>query len=196
MAGNRCSYRYRGEVCDKELVIKEGNNNVTLVGHECHIIGEQPKSARHVPNYEGINEYDNLILMCPNHHRIIDDNENDYTADVLRKMKAMHEKSIAERLGKKEIERIIIKDSAFRTEVKKADEAIGMEVNKPAELNNVKSELIVEDARRAVGFSTNQGLTAIMMICSNCNKPIPRAYTGAPPSSIICPHCGHENPLH
>jgi hypothetical protein len=194
-AGNRCSYRYKGEVCDKELVVVDGEK-LTLVGHECHIVSEKPKAARYTAISKGRNSYDNIILMCPEHHKIIDDNENEYTVDVLQKMKQRHENSIVERLKRQEIERIIIKDSAFRTEVKHADEAIGMQVNRPAELSNVRSELVVQDVRRAVGFSTNQGFTARMMFCSKCNGQIPLAFTGAPPSSIVCPHCGQENSLH
>lgn len=194
-AGNRCSYRYRGEVCDKELVVKDGEKD-TLVGEECHLVGEKPKTARYAASFNGRNSYDNLILMCSEHHTIIDVNKNEYTVDVLQKMKQSHENSIAERLNRQEFERITIKDSAFRTEVRHADEAIGMEVNRPAELSNVRSELVVEDVKRAVGFSTNQALNVIMMFCSKCKRPIPRTYTGAPPPSIVCPHCGQENPLH
>jgi hypothetical protein len=114
-AGNRCSYRYGGEVCKEELVITDGKD-VTLIGNECHIIGEKPKAARYIPNYEGRNSYDNLILMCPKHHKIIDANENKYTIEVLRKMKKEHENTITERLTSKKLSALLIKESVFRTE--------------------------------------------------------------------------------
>ena len=38
------------------------------------------------------NDFDNLILLCPNHHRLVDHlRPFDYPVDVLRKMKADHE---------------------------------------------------------------------------------------------------------
>jgi hypothetical protein len=114
-AGNRCSYRYAGEVCNEELVITDGKD-VTLIGNECHIIGEKPKAARYLPHYEGRNSYDNLILMCPKHHKIIDANEKKYTAQVLREMKKAHEKTITERLTSRKLSELFIKESVFRTE--------------------------------------------------------------------------------
>ena len=40
--------------------------------------------------YEERNKYDNLILMCKVHHKIIDDQPNTYTVEVLKSMKAAH----------------------------------------------------------------------------------------------------------
>lgn len=70
-----------------------------------------------------------------------------------------------------------------------------MEVNRPAQLSNVKSELIADNVRRAVGFSTNQGLTSIIKTCSNCNRPFPLVFTGLPSSRVKCPHCGKDNKI-
>lgn len=114
-AGNRCSYRYAGEVCDEELVVTDGND-ITLIGNECHVVGEKPKAARYIPDYEGRDSYDNLILMCPKHHMIIDANESKFTVQVLREMKAAHENTITERLTSKKLSKLIIKESVFRTE--------------------------------------------------------------------------------
>lgn len=191
-AGNLCSYHYGHDICDEELVISN-NREVTLAGEECHIVGEKPRSARYIADFPGRDTYSNRILMCRKHHKVIDDNEDIYTSEILRTMKKEHEKSIAERIKRKEIKPIVIKDSVFRTVAKNADEAIGMEVNKPAQLSNVKSELIADNVRKVTGFSTNQGLTSIITTCSNCNRPFPLVYTGPPSSKAMCPHCGEEN---
>jgi len=37
-AGNRCSYRFKGEVCNKLLVYEDGGKLVNI-GEECHIVG-------------------------------------------------------------------------------------------------------------------------------------------------------------
>jgi len=194
-AGNRCSYRYEGEVCDEELVTSDGGK-ITLVGEECHIVGEKPTAARYIADFHGRNTYDNLILLCRKHHKIIDDNEEKYTIAVLQSMKRSHEESVVKRTEQKEIQPIVIKDSVFRTEVKHADEAIGMEVNRPAILSNVRSELKAGDVKRAVGFSTNQPLNVTMMTCSNCRRLLPFVCTGPHPPTVTCPHCGKVNILH
>jgi len=193
-AGNRCSYNYGQEHCDEELV-KLANGKLVLVGDECHIVGEKAGSPRYVADFPKLDTYDNRILMCKKHHKIIDDNEGEYTVERLLKMKKSHEDSITERIKTKEIEPLIIKDSVFRTEVERADEAIGMEVNRPAQFQNVTSELIARDVKSAIGFKTNQTLNAIIMTCSKCGKPFPFACTGTPPRVINCPHCGYGNTL-
>jgi len=193
-AGNRCSYNYGQEHCDEELVILDNGKHV-LVGDECHIVGEKPGSPRYVADFPEIDSYNNRILMCKKHHKIIDENESEYTAEILLKMKKSHEDSIAERMKTKEIQPLIIKDSVFRTVVERADEAIGMEVNRPAQFQNVTSELIARDVKSAIGFKTNQTLNAIIMSCSNCGKIFPFACTGTPPRTVNCPHCGYSNIL-
>jgi len=190
-AGNLCSYNFQGETCDKQLAVMDGEK-VTLIGEECHIVGEKSGAARYIPDFEDRDDYDNLILMCRNHHKIIDDDETKYTIEILKTMKRLHEVNIADRLRRQELQPIVIKDSLFKTEVKGADEAIGMEVNKPAYFSNVRSELKAENVKRAVGFSTNQPLSAIITFCSECKKPVPFTCTGTPPEIIPCPYCGNE----
>ena len=193
-AGNRCSYRYEGIICDEELIISEGEKQ-TLAGEECHIISKKAGTNRYIADFLNRDSYDNLILMCRKHHKIIDDNQEKYTVDVLQSMKREHEESIKERLANREIQPLIIKDSIFRTVVERADEATGMEVNRPAQFQNVTSELIARDVKSVTGFKTNQTLNAIIMTCSKCRNPFPFASTGTPPRVINCPHCGHGNIL-
>jgi hypothetical protein len=193
-AGNRCSYNYAGEVCDEELVTVVDERPV-LEGEECHIVGEKPGSPRYVANFPEIDTYNNRILMCKKHHKVIDDNKAKYSIEVLLEMKKLHEESIAERKKSKEIQPLIIKDSIFRTEVEHAEKAIGMEVNRPVQFCNVTSELIAHDVQSAIGFKTNQPLNAIVTTCSNCGRPFTFASTGAPPRSVNCPYCSHGNPI-
>ena len=190
-AGNRCSFRYNGFVCDKELIVRDGDDNV-IIGKECHIVDKNPNTSRFIKDFPNKDSNDNLILMCGEHHDIIDSDGDKFTTKVLKEMKESHEKSIADRLEMKEIEPLIIRDSFFETEAKNVDEAIGMEVNRPAQLQNVKSKLIVENAKKAVGFSTNQGLTGIITFCSVCHNQVPFACTGKPPAYTNCPYCGAE----
>ena len=43
-----------------------------------------------------VNDYDNLILLCPTHHTLIDKEDKIYTVEVLRQMKQEHEKFVAQ----------------------------------------------------------------------------------------------------
>jgi hypothetical protein len=66
-------------------------------GRICHIRGKRPGSARYDPSMTDIerNAFDNLILMCPIHHDVVDDDEASYTVERLTQIKADHEKKHA-----------------------------------------------------------------------------------------------------
>lgn len=65
----------------------------SVVGQICHIKAEKPKGPRFDMNQsdEERRAYENLILLCRNHHKIIDDDENTYTVEVLNEYKSHHE---------------------------------------------------------------------------------------------------------
>jgi hypothetical protein len=67
--------------------------NQTLTGEVCHIKGARPGSARYDASQAGVERhaYANLILMCPTHHTVIDDDEETYTVERLCKIKGTHE---------------------------------------------------------------------------------------------------------
>ncbi len=69
----------------------------TLIGEICHIKGDKPGSPRYDSGQsdEDRQSYDNLIILCPNHHTVIDDDEDAYTVTRLQKMKFNHEQSSA-----------------------------------------------------------------------------------------------------
>lgn len=83
-SGNRCAF----SKCRAPLAL-----NDTLTGEVCHIKGTRPGSARFDSGQTDIERhaYKNLILMCPTHHTVIDDDEETYTVDRLCKIKALHE---------------------------------------------------------------------------------------------------------
>lgn len=60
----------------------------------CHIVGLNAGSARHDPSMraEELNDYPNLLLLCPNHHNLIDVLEPArFSVDDLLSMKLAHE---------------------------------------------------------------------------------------------------------
>lgn len=86
-----CGARLRGINAEGEYLI---------TGEMAHIRGEKPGSNRHDADMDSRarNSYDNRILLCPNHHTLIDkpESEEEYTAEVLLAMKEEHEKTIQE----------------------------------------------------------------------------------------------------
>lgn len=97
-SGNRCAM----PECRIELVMDMSEtDDESLIGEECHIIAKKPKGPRGDKNYpvNKIDKYDNLILMCRNHHKIIDDNPSNYPVEDLKALKYDHEVWIKEKLG-------------------------------------------------------------------------------------------------
>jgi len=97
-SGNCCA------ICRQSLVIEATPFDVeSIVGEECHIISGQENGPRNDPTYPKklIDSYDNLILLCSVHHKMIDDQWETYTIDLLRQIKANHEKWVHEKLKDK-----------------------------------------------------------------------------------------------
>ncbi|MFZ1372205.1 MAG: hypothetical protein WAS01_00180 [Nostocoides sp.] len=68
------------------------------MGEMAHIRGREPGSARHDPDYQDVDGYPNLILMCPTHHTEIDNNGGKkFSVDLLLKLKKDHEERFAQR---------------------------------------------------------------------------------------------------
>ena len=103
----------------KELYAKSGNScaftncNEQLfdnanIGEICHIQGLNPGSARYNPDLseEEVNSIDNLILLCSNHHKMIDQQEDLFPKERLLKMKKMHEDLICNNIKKRNERRL------------------------------------------------------------------------------------------
>ena len=144
-AAGICSYHYNGESCFQKLFVNNGTMDTNL-GEECHIIGDKPGTARHQKEFAGKETYNNAILLCHSHHKIVDDNPNVYTVDVLKRMKNEHEIIISEKLAKEEIPRFVLKNTQLSLIVDKAKEdVIGLDVQKPTLFSNVGVNVQVKE---------------------------------------------------
>ncbi len=74
--------------CSESLI----DENDNLIGQICHIEALNKKGQRYnrKQDKELKNDFDNLILFCPNHHKKTDD-VNAYTVKILKEMKKNHE---------------------------------------------------------------------------------------------------------
>jgi len=81
--GNRCSQ----PGCTQVMVTDTG----IVVGEICHITASSRKGPRFDPKQtdEERDSFANLILLCPTHHKIADDDSARYTPKLLRELKQM-----------------------------------------------------------------------------------------------------------
>lgn len=87
-SGNRCAY----PGCDAKLVADEtGLDGPEVEGVIAHIYSVSSEGPRPCPlegvTQEVINGYDNLLLLCRNHHQRIDGQETSYPAELLQEWK-------------------------------------------------------------------------------------------------------------
>ena len=90
--------------CRERLALSEaGKFAAHTIGEMAHICGDKPGSNRHDPDQsaEERDDYENLVLLCPNHHRIIDQKENEaqFLVEKLRRLKAEHEAFVQAKLA-------------------------------------------------------------------------------------------------
>lgn len=94
-AHNMCSFAtcWQALTAD-EVDARTGEGFAVVVGEEAHIRSGSPGGPRHDPDYPlaDIDKYENLMLLCPTHHALIDAHNGDaYDVETLVKMKRRHE---------------------------------------------------------------------------------------------------------
>jgi hypothetical protein len=86
LSGNVCAF----PDCNTNMIDPK---RLIIIGQICHIEGENETSPRFNSNMteELRRDFDNLILLCPTHHIIIDRTPAQYTTNILKQMKANHQ---------------------------------------------------------------------------------------------------------
>jgi hypothetical protein len=100
-------------MCRHALVLDPTDlDSESVVGEECHIVSGAQNGPRYdssFPTHE-IGELANLMLLCRIHHKQVDDQADTYTTDLLRSIKANHEKWVEEKLkDQPEVQQVRIK---------------------------------------------------------------------------------------
>lgn len=90
-AASRCAF------CQAELIGEATEADpACVIGEECHIVAASPDGPRGdsaVPLDQRDN-YENLILLCPTHHKLVDSQSSTHTVQALMQLKAKHEKEV------------------------------------------------------------------------------------------------------
>ena len=90
LSANRCAY----PGCGRELTFADnGNGAQSAVSEIAHIVAESdqgPRGGYPLPKVER-DTYSNLILLCTEHHKIVDDHPDTYPVEMLRRWKIEHE---------------------------------------------------------------------------------------------------------
>ena len=87
-SGNRCA------ICRQELVMDANDlDEESVIGDECHIVARKPTGTRGDSplSLRERDRYENLILLCKIHHKLIDDQPNIFTVERLKDIKRRHE---------------------------------------------------------------------------------------------------------
>lgn len=89
-AANRCSFTDCRIKLSQDMKITSAS---FPIGEQAHIVGKEESSARNnsILSPEERDSYHNLVLLCPNHHKLIDKNVDEYPIEKLHMIKSQHE---------------------------------------------------------------------------------------------------------
>jgi hypothetical protein len=111
-SGNLCA------ICKRELTQdKNAVSSAFTLGEQAHIVGEKTNAPRGISSLslKERNNYHNLILLCPTHHREIDENIEDYPVEKLHILKSQHELFVTESLSANTNQVLISQQASLKT---------------------------------------------------------------------------------
>ncbi|CAC9611364.1 hypothetical protein [uncultured Gammaproteobacteria bacterium] len=93
LSGNQCAFPN----CNKEMTNKDNAQDSNI----CHIEAKNSKGKRYNSNMTDSqrDDYPNLIVLCVQHHDLIDNDADTYVVEVLKEMKQKHEIEITKKLS-------------------------------------------------------------------------------------------------
>lgn len=93
-AAGRCSK----PGCGIELIRYLDISRDTILGEMAHLIPQSPFGPRGGEATAGDDSYENAILLCPTHHRLVDKAPRDFLPETLHGWKRQHEEEVRRRL--------------------------------------------------------------------------------------------------
>lgn len=158
-AGGRCQF----DGCNKKLFIDGVTLKMLNNSNIAHIVASAPDGPRgNSESYELSDKIENLMLMCQEHHKLIDENPDIYTISILGEMKEEQERKIEELLDEMNYPKseVIMMESPIKglsvsVDFKQAVEAIRSEGNNPASNHGVSISLEVYGNYRSSEYWNN-----------------------------------------
>lgn len=183
-AAGRCQF----EGCNKSVLFDELTLKTYNKSNVAHIVASSPKGARgdEIRSHQLSDKLSNLMLMCPEHHKQIDDFEAEYPEGRLLEMKHRHEKAIADQcdLIYKEPSEVIMVSSPIKNRIpsritfKSCADAV-MPKKRVASQYGRRITIEVEDdyhsshywetASKALDRKYDQHITSILDECTNAH---------------------------
>ena len=98
MAAARCAFPGCRQLCVAEAT---EHDDTHVIGEIAHIVAHEDDGPRADKDYpkELRDKYDNLVLLCPTHHTLVDKQDSTYTVENLREWKQAHELWVQEVLS-------------------------------------------------------------------------------------------------
>ncbi len=93
-SAGRCSFPDCGKNCVQFLE----QSGETIIGEMAHVIAQSETGPRGKRGAPGPDTYENMILLCPTHHTLVDKAPNDFPELRLREWKTSHERRVDESL--------------------------------------------------------------------------------------------------
>lgn len=72
--------------CLEPLVYHHGEI-MSINAEVAHIRSDKSRGPRHVPGYQPVHEFENLLLLCSKHHKLVDDNPHAFPIELLEEWK-------------------------------------------------------------------------------------------------------------
>lgn len=134
----------------RRLLTEEANkaDDAVTLGEMAHIEAHSDNGPRANPNLPHVKRdvYENLILLCAHHHKLVDRQPNSYTADDLRQWKAKHEAWVVQRLTEEMprvtfVELEIITEALLQTPTEPTNNFTHIDPTQKMKRNNLTSEV-------------------------------------------------------
>jgi hypothetical protein len=137
-----------------------------MVGEICHIKARSPEGPRYDSTQTDAerHSFENLILLCRNHHKIVDDNAEKYSVEWLKRIKCEHENNGSNELSQHDAQLVHkLLDSYLET--------VRFESNQTS-INQI---------------ATGKGITQVVGDCHHYEKPPIQKIIITPPVGAVSP---------
>lgn len=127
----------------------------TIMVDVCHINARSPGGPRYDPaqTEKERNSYENLILLCGEHHKLVDARPDQYSVEMLRKLKKVHGQNFsrAERDGDDEIAKMLLKIYVETLKIECVSENVAVNDAKLVNIQAVAKKVVIGPTPGTIG---------------------------------------------